>query len=144
MSMLLRRRLMVQGGETPGPASGIGEFSASYEATLTPGSTSEWTIQHNLGVTPKCVIIEMTGEPSMTSYGIGAIYELDMLETQGGNTGFVVEKYHYNNADSYVGKALPNDEAITFNATSLTVYPVYSTVRSPWDTGTTYRVQVYG
>ena len=142
MSMLLRRRMMGQGGEPPAP--GIGEFSASYEATLTPGSTSEWTIRHNLGVVPKCVIIEMAGEPSMTNYCSGAIYELDMLETQGGNTGFAVGKYHYNNADSYAGKALPNDEAITFNAASLTVFPVHSTARSPWDMGTTYSVQVFG
>ena len=77
-------------GNTIRFAPGIGEFSASYEATLTPGSTSEWTIRHNLGVVPKCVIIEMAGEPSMTNYAVRAIYELDMLETQGGNTGFGV------------------------------------------------------
>lgn len=128
----------------PGPEPGIGEFTAAYEATLTPGSTSEWTIRHNLGVLPKCVIIEMVGEPSMTNYAVRAIYELDMLETQGGNTGFGVGEYRYNGSTSYSGRALPNAESITFNTTSLTVYPVYSTARSPWDTGTTYSVKVYG
>lgn len=141
MSMLLRRRLMVQGVEPP--AEPLGEFTHGYVATLTPNSTSEWVITHNLGVMPKFVSVVMVGEPTVNSYGILAVYELDVPNMQDDKIGFMAYKYRYNSSDSTDRRLLPDTTYFDADSTQITLKPVYSIGRSPWDTGTTYRVKVY-
>lgn len=137
---MMRRRLAMF---EDAPPEGIGEFRRGYAATLTPNSTSEWVITHNLGVMPKFVSVVMVGEPTVNNYGICAVYELDVPDMQDDKTGFMAYKYHYNNADSTDRRLLPNATYFDADSTQITLKPVYSSGRSPWDTGTAYHVQVY-
>ena len=139
-SMMMRRRLAMF---EDAPPEGLGEFRRGYAATLTPNSTSEWVIQHGLGIVPKLVIIEMSGTPTLNYYGEWAIYQLDVPETFDGKTGFGVVGYHYS-SDTSAYFLLPDTTKLTFDAASVTVMPGYNATRSPWDTGAEYSVQVYG
>ena len=145
MSMLLRRRLMEASSVTPAPG-GLGEFSKGYAATLTPNSQTELVIQHNMGVTPKVVILEMVDRTAatLTNYAYFGIYELDISGMQNDKTGLVSYAHRYNGTDYTDKKSLPDTDCIEADTTTVTLKPPYNNNRSPFDTGTTYRVQVYG
>ena len=145
MSMLLRRRLMEASSVTPAPG-GLGEFSKGYAATLTPNSQTEWVIQHDMGVTPKVVILEMVDRTAatITNYTLFGFYELDVAGMQNDTTGIVSYEYHFNNADTKAQGSISGTSKIDASTTTITLKPPYNNNRSPFDTGTTYRVQVYG
>ncbi len=138
-SMMMRRREML----APKIQEILGEFTAGYAQTIIPDNTSEWVITHNLGVMPKFVSVVMVGEPTINNYGIFAVYELDVPNMQNDKTGFMAYRYHYNNADSTDRRLLPNTTYFDADSTQITLKPVYSVGRSPWDTGAAYHVQVY-
>ena len=134
----------MMGGTAPGPAPGIGEFSASYEATLMPGNAEAWVINHRLGVMPKLITVKMTGTPTRANYGILAIYEMDVSGMNEDRTGYMVYKYYYNSTDYENARFLPAPSYIETTTTTATLKPVFSAARSSWDTGAEYRVCIYG
>lgn len=143
--MLLRRRMMGQGGEPPTPSTGLGEFGAGYSATLTPVlDESQWTITHNLGAVPEVVIVEMVGEPTLTNYTVNAAYSFGITGMKEQNNGYSGCMYHYNGSDTKMGVVLfSGTTTISADAQTVTLGAMYNSTRSPWDSGTTYHVQVY-
>lgn len=139
--MSRREMLMSLGG---GSSEQIGIFTKGYEATLTPGSTSEFVITHNMGVLPRVCFIEMDRSTAQaTNYLINAVIDFDAEWIRDDKTGAYNYMYHYSNTDSTSGGFLPNT-IITADETTITLKALYSAARSPWDTNADYNVKVWG
>lgn len=121
----------------------IGIFTKGYEATLNPGATNSFVIQHNLGIMPQLCIVEIDRSTvQLTNYCAIMIIDFD---TNGltDKTGFANYEYHYNGTDSKSGLFIPVS-AILFDENTITLAPPYSNIRSPFDTSADYHVRVWG
>lgn len=137
----IRRGLLTNLSESPSEQVGI--FTKGYEATLKPGSTTEFVIPHNLGIMPRLCIIEMDRSMAQaTNYCINAVVDFDVegWEDKTGSVGYI---YCYNGTDTSGVLLLP-DMKVSASETSITLIPFYSNSRSPWDTNANYHVRVWG
>lgn len=125
-------------------AAGLGEFTAGYAATLTPDSQLNWVITHNLGVVPKLVIVEMVGTPTLTNYAIKAVYVPNVQGFESfANTGYKTGFYYYNDTQYDFAGGITNT-SMELGTSTVKLPMIYNNARSPWDTGSQYRVQIYG
>lgn len=137
--MTRRRALMSFRAE---PSEGLGEYTAGYYALLTPQATNKFTITHNLGVKPKVVIIDADFEPpSGRNALIHAVYAFDVYDYANGNMVFA-QYWFSGNLTKYATSAAN----VTMDAanTEITLPPIYSGARSPWNTSGQYKVRVLG
>lgn len=124
------------------PSDRLGEYTAGYYASLTPQSTSLFTITHNLGVIPKVVTIEADFElPSGRSTLVNAVYAFNVYGYE--NDGQIYAKYFFSGNVTKYSRAVTDISAVA-TETELTLQPVYSTARSPWNTEGQYKVRVLG
>lgn len=142
--MQLRRNMMGVIASSGGSAEQIGIFTKGYEATLKPGATNSFVIQHDLGIMPRLCIIEMDRSTAqLTSYCYNVIIDFDVHGMRSDKTGHERYRYRYNNSDQSSGNSLPSS-AVTVDEEKITLIPPYSTGRSPWDTSADYHVRVWG
>lgn len=137
--MALRKKIISQ--MTP---KGVGIFTKGYEAVLSPQSASEFVVTHNLGVKPRVMFLELVdGTVQNANYVIYCIADFDTY-LEDDKTGYFTYLYHYNNSDSTSSDSFPTSTKITANETTLTMAQLFSSIRTPWDTGAQYRVDIWG
>lgn len=136
MDLMMRRNALLAQIQ-----NGLGEYTKGYYAVLTPQSANEFVIQHNLGIMPKVCIIEAKFEPEDgNNIALNSIYRFDVLVDDTSYECRVCEYFYENNITSYV--SVSATEHRTLN--SLTLPPLYSASRSPWNINGTYIVRVMG
>ena len=142
--MMLRRHMLMP-SLTAVVSEPLGEFTKGYVKSLQPSSESSFIINHNLGVIPKVIIINLVdGTQSLSKYGVDATIWFDGTVDKSNNTvGVMAYNYYYNSKKNSAARALPNTNYVIATTTTITVAPLYNSTRSPWDTNATYVVQVY-
>lgn len=139
MDMMAIRRRVIMGSLK----SGLGEYTKGYYAVLTPSSAAEFVIPHNLGIIPKVCIVEANFEPTEgVNVGLDAVYAFNVYGMAGDAVGGKVFWYYYRNAINSFERGYTDLSFVTESEIRLS--PVYSSVRSPWNTNGTYIVTVLG
>lgn len=141
MSMMLRRQMLMQDvGEQ------VGIFTKAYDAILTPAAANSFTIQHNLGITPRFCLIEMD-ESTRTltnAYVFLGMVDFNVIGMQNDKTGMGMFWFYYTNlSTAYL--EIPNANGrISYDTNMISIGYPYGTSRSSWDTGAEYRARVWG
>ena len=140
MDMMAIRRRVIMGSLK----SGLGEYTKGYYAVLTPSSTTEFVIPHNLGIIPKVCIVEANFEPIKgIKSGLNGVYVFRPLALT--DTAILCAKiytYWYQDRMTNYRDALTNINFVTESEIRLS--PLYSSAKSPWNTSGTYTVRVMG
>ena len=138
MDMMAIRRRVIMGSLK----SGLGEYTKGYYAVLTPSSATEFVIPHNLGIIPKVCIVEANFEPTEgVNIGLDAVYVFNVYGITV-NSGVNAGKYFYRNETRTYDNPIPNlDQA---SESDIKLKPMYSSIRSPWNTNGTYTATVLG
>lgn len=139
MDLMARRKVLL----AQMMQSGLGEYTKGYYAVLTPSSTTEFVIPHNLGIIPKVCIVEANFEPTEgVNVGLDAVYAFNVYGMAGDAVGGKVYWYYYRNAINTYEQGYTDLSFVTESEIRLS--PVYSSARSPWNTNGTYIVTVLG
>ena len=136
--MQIRRGLLTQMIQ-----SGLGEYTKGYYAVLTPSSATEFVISHNLGIIPKVCIVEANFEPTEgVNVGLDGIYAFNVYGMDDNAIAAKITRYFYSNQVMTYGTGYTSIDFVT--ETELRLAPLFSQVRSPWNTNGLYTVRVLG
>lgn len=138
MGLMMRRQALL----AQMMQSGLGEYTKGYYAVLTPSSATKFVIPHNLGIIPKVCIVEANFEPTEgVDVGLDAVYAFNVYGMTV-NGGVNIVKYFYRNETRTYDNPIPNLDHVS--ESDIKLKPMYSDVRSPWNTNGTYAVTVLG